>query len=306
LGTLLSIVGPVFLLIGLGWFAAWRGLIDRAGFAGLNRFAFGFCAPALLFLGGTSGQAGAGPATLGFFVGASVFYAVVLLVARLRLPLGEAGVLALDATYGNAVMMGIPLILAAFGEQALALLLGIIALHSLVLLAVATIIAEIALHQHAPWRRVLRSTLGGIARNPVVMAVLVGFIWHQAGLPPPTGIARRTLELLGGATAPAALVCLGGSLLGFDARAAWTQAALTCALKLLALPAVVWGVALLLGLGPLETAVAVVAAALPTGANSFMLAQRYGIRPELSGATVLVSTVLSLVTLSLLIAHFRV
>src|SRR4051812_37888193 len=108
-----------------------RRFIDEAGFQTLNRFVFAFCAPALLFLGGTSGAVGGGRAALAFFLGTGALYGAVLWGARRRMPLGQAGMLALDATFGNTVMMGIPLILAAFGQGALSVLLAILALHSM-------------------------------------------------------------------------------------------------------------------------------------------------------------------------------
>ncbi len=70
------------------------------------------------------------------------------------------------------------------------------------------------------------------------------------------------------------------------------------------MPALVWGMAGLLGLSPLETAVAVTAAALPTGANAFMLAQRYRLGEARSGAAVLVGTAASVVTLAFLVSGF--
>ena len=67
----------------------------------------------------------------------------------------------------------------------------------------ATVVAEIAQNQRtAPWP-LLRLTLLGVARNPVVMAVLVAMIWSTLALPVP-GAARRTLELLGAAAPPVA------------------------------------------------------------------------------------------------------
>ncbi|TCZ55597.1 AEC family transporter [Roseicella aquatilis] len=299
--AVLAVVGPVFAIIGLGWFSAWRGLIDRAGFAGLNRFVFTYCAPALLFLGGTSGGVAGGRAAFAFFLGAFAIYGTVLLAARRRLPLGDAGMLALDSCFGNTLMMGLPLILAAFGQEGLSVLLGILVLHSMVLLGLATMVAELALHARAPWRRVLRAVLAGMARNPVVVAVFAALLWRLLGLPAPGGVARRIMEMLGAAAPAAALFCLGGSLAGFDARAVWRSTLVATAAKLLVMPALVWGLARLFALSPLETAVAVVAAALPTGANAFMLAQRYEVSPERSGATVLVSTAASVVTLALLL-----
>ena len=52
---------------------------------------------------------------------------------------------------------------------------------------------------------------------------------------------------------------------------------------------------------PLWTAVAVLSAALPAGANVFLLAQRYDVYVQRSATVVLVSTVASIATLSLLL-----
>ncbi len=300
--AVIGVVGPVFAIIGLGWLSAWRRLIDPPGFAGINRFVFTFCAPALLFLGGTSGGVAGGRAALAFFLGAFIIYGGVLLAAAWRrLPLADAGMLALDASFGNTLMMGLPLILAAYGQEGLSVLLGILVLHSMVLLGLATVVAEIALHAKAPWRRVLRSTLTGMARNPIVVAVFAALVWRLLGLPAPSGMARRVMEMLGAVAPAAALFCLGGSLAGFDARAAWRSTLAATLVKLLVMPAVVWGMSLAFALPPLETAVAVLAAALPTGANAFLLAQRYRLRPERSGATVLVGTAASVLTLAVLV-----
>lgn len=304
--AVLEVVGPVFIIIGLGWLMARRRFLDTAGFQALTRFVFTFCMPSLLFLGGTSAEMGGGRAALAFFLGTATLYAATLWGARRRLPLGQAGMLALDATFGNTAMMGIPLILAAFGPPALAMLLAILALHSMVLLGTATIVAEIGLHAHAPWRRVLRATLLGVARNPIVMAVAAAMVWRLVGLPPPPGVLKQTLGLLGGAGPPVALFCLGGSLAQFDITAGWRETVLATVLKLLAMPALVWLVAWAMALSPLETAVAVMAAAMPTGANAFLLAQRYQVGAARSGATVLVSTVLSVLTLGVLVGWFGV
>ena len=303
--ALLEVVAPIFAIIAAGYVAASRGFVDAAGFRGLNIFAFGLAAPALLFASGTAGHQGGGAAALAYFLGAGMLFAAVLWGARRAgLPLAAGGMLALDVSYGNTVMMGIPLILASFGAPGLSILIAILALHSMVLLGVATVVAEIGQNQRAaPWP-LLRLTMLGVVRNPVVMAVVVAMLWSALALPVPPA-ARRTLELLGAACPPVALFCLGGSLRGFDARAAWKQTSITVTLKLLALPLIVWMITTLMGLSQLEIAVATVTAALPTGANAFLLARRYGTGIEASGASVLVSTLISVVTLSALLAIFR-
>ena len=118
-------------------------------------------------------------------------------------------------------------------------------------------------------------------------------------------VLRRCLDLLGAAGPPTALFCLGASLLGFNLAAAWRQMAATVVLKLLVLPLLVFGMCRLMGLSALETAVATTIAALPTGANAFLLSSRYGTGSAESGAAVLVSSVVSVVTLAVVLGVFN-
>jgi predicted permease len=57
-------------------------------------------------------------------------------------------------------------------------------------------------------------------------------------------------------------------------------------------------------LAPIQVAVAVILAALPAGQNGFILAQRYGIYVQRSASAVLITTAISVVTVSLLVAHY--
>ena len=306
MGIILEIVAPVFAIVALGWAAAAWKWVDEGGFRTLIWFTFTIASPALLFAGGTSGNTGGGPAALAFFLAALVVYGAAMWIAlrQLSLTLAEAGLFALNCTFGNTVMMGIPLTAAAYGQAGVAVLLALIALHSMVLLSLGTVVAEFGIHRAAPLGRVLRSTLVGVVKNPIVMAVLVALVWSTLALPVPAAM-RRTLELLGASSPPLALFCLGGSLASFKLAGSMRDVAWALVLKLAVLPVLVFGLCRLFGLGPLETAVAVTTAALPTGANAFMLARRYAVGAERSGATVLVSTVISVFTVAAVLAWFR-
>jgi hypothetical protein len=303
---ILEIVAPVFAIVAMGWAAAAWKWVDEAGFRALIWFTFTIASPALLFAGGTSGNTGGGPAAFAFFLAALVVYGAALWIAlrQLSLNVAEAGLFALNCTFGNTVMMGIPLTAAAYGQAGVAVLLALIALHSMVLLSLGTVVAEFGIHRAAPLGRVLRATLGGVLRNPIVMAVVVALGWSALALPVPSAM-RRTLDLLGASSPPLALFCLGGSLASFRLAGSLRDVAWAVVLKLAVLPLLVWGLCLAFALGPLETAVAVTTAALPTGANAFMLARRYAVGAERSGATVLVSTVISVFTVAAVLAWFR-
>jgi predicted permease len=70
-------------------------------------------------------------------------------------------------------------------------------------------------------------------------------------------------------------------------------------------PLVVWVLATqVFALAPIQVAVATILAALPSGANVFILAQRYGVYVERAATTILVTTALSVVTAALLLAHY--
>ena len=300
-----GIVGPVFLTILIGYLARRFKRISADGLRGLNDFVFMLALPALLFEGATSsGGLGATVAVsvVYFTVCIPIYLLAVLVGWKLRrLRLQEAGLFGLDASYGNLSMVGIPVVLAAFGQEGLHNLLAILAFHSILLLPIATVTAEFGINRNASLLRIFRSTMTSLLRNPVVLAVALGGLWSLL-MPPLPGVLRNLLHMLGSAVSPVALFCLGGSLTGFNIRRDWPDAVLGTAIKLLVLPAAVWIAAILLKLPPLGTAVAVTAAAMPTGANAFILARRYATGMDRSGATVLLASGVSLLTLSLIVS----
>jgi malonate transporter len=306
MGGVVEVVLPVFALIALGYAAVKRKMVGDEALKGMTLFVFGLAAPALLFAGGTRPHEGSGGAALAILTASILMYGLVVVGARriFGVTLAEAALFALACVFGNSVMMGVPIIVAAYGAPGVPPMLGILALQTMILLGLATIVTEVGLHANAPWRRVLTSSLTGILKNPVVLSVIAAFIWVTFGLPVP-GVVRRTLELLGGAAPPLALFCLGGGLAGISAAAAWKETAAIVGLKLLALPLLTWGLALFFHISAIDTAVAVTMAALPTGANAFILARRYATGTDRSGAAVVVSTAISILTLSALIGHFR-
>jgi predicted permease len=306
MGGVVEVVIPVFVMIVLGYGAAKWKLISEEGFRGLTMFVFSLAAPALLFIGGIRPHEGGGGAAVAILVASVLVYGLAVVGARrvFGMNLAEAALFALACVFGNSVMMGVPIIVAAFGPPGVPPMLGILALQTMILLGIATIVTEVGLHASAPWARVLRVSAAGILKNPVVLSVIAAFLWVLFDLPLPM-VLRRILELMGNAAPGLALFCLGGGLAGISAVAAWKETAAITGVKLVALPALTWALALLIHATPIETAVAVTMAALPTGANAFILARRYATGADRSGAAVVVSTAISILILSALIGHFR-
>ncbi len=202
---------------------------------------------------------------------------------------------AIACTFGNSVQVGIPFAAALFGDAGLPIHIALVSLHALALLSVLTALVELDLaragaggHDRASRRRTLAQTARNTVIHPVVLPVLAGLGWNLAGgsLNP---VIDETLATLATAVVPLCLVLIGVTLAAYDLRGRWRGALGIGAVKLLMLPAAVlvvarWG----FGLQGVPLAVVVMLAAMPTGSNALIFAQRYGaLQAEVTAATVL-------------------
>ena len=205
---------------------------------------------------------------------------------------------ALSASFGNSVQLGIPLAAALFGEAGLAIHIPLVSLHALVLLSVATVLAELDLARTAvpgPPASSLPATMATTLRNtvihPVVLPVLAGMLWNAGGLGL-NPVVDETLQLLGSAVVPLCLVLIGLSLAYYGVQGHVRGAIGVALVKLLLLPALVLVVARgVFGLAGVPLAVLVMMAALPVGSNPLIFAQRYDTLPAEATAAIVFSTV---------------
>ena len=305
--TVLDIVLPVFGLILLGYGVARTPLLDEAGIKGLNNFVFYVAIPVLLFRSMSQLSI---PDTIdplmpvAYFCAAGIVFAGGLLVGRkvFKLPLDESAMMAMGCTYSNLLLLGLPLAFLAFGDEGLLAILLIISFHPLILITLATIIIELARGQGAHGGRVLLSALGALVRNPVLIGMAAGLLWGTTGLGLPKPLATMA-DLLKAAASPTALFAVGASLTRFTIRGDAAQSATMIVAKLFVLPALVWmSCTFVFSVGPLWTAVATLAAAMPSGVNTFLLASAYNTYLARSATAVLISTALSVLTVGALIA----
>ena len=140
--------------------------------------------------------------------------------------------------------------------------------------------------------------------NPLMIAMTGGILWSASDLALPRPF-QVFFDLLGACAGPGALFAVELFLAGqktvalFDRRRG-TDVMWISFVKLIVQPLATWGVGIVLGLPVFWLACAVISAAFPAGATAFVVAQRYKVYIERTSATILLSTVLSLVTLSAL------
>ncbi|WP_066268566.1 AEC family transporter [Hydrogenophaga palleronii] len=295
---------PVFLLIALGYLAGRKRWIRDAGIKDLSNLVFMLLIPALLFRTMSTVQihdVDLKP-VLAYFIAALTLLAVSIVWRGFN---RGSVVLALAGTFSNMVMIGITLVELAYGKEGQVTLLTLVSVHALILLTVGSIVLELAVAREARagGERVPHvlatawSAFKGALIHPVPLPILCGLLFAQTGLALPL-VVDKPLQLLGSAFGPISLVLVGVTLANTSMQGHLRQALCVSLSKNLVLPAMVGLSAWALGITGLPLTVLVVAAALPVGANVFLFAQRYSVAQEVTTASMGLSTVLALFTLS--------
>ncbi len=302
------IVVPVFALVAIGFICARTKLFSETAYRGLSEYAFTIAMPAQLFR--TTAAAGApGLDTFSlwgaYFGTIAVVWLLAVLLTRLVLKRPDAdGVsIAMSATYGNVVMIGLPLSVAAFGEAVLVPIALILSLNTPLLWLAGTLNMEWAERKPgATLGSILKSLAHDLSRNPLILSILAGVAWGITGLGIYAPIAK-VLDLLSMSGVPCALVALGASLIKFRIDGQVPTLSALIILKLFVMPVVAWVLAYKVFTLPALSAVAVVIlAAMPAGANSFLFATRYNRVVNSASGAVALGTALSLFTAAALLA----
>jgi predicted permease len=222
-------------------------------------------------------------------------WALTALVARMAGWRGaDEGGLLLATLFANSGNVGLPLALFAFGPDGLAIAGGWFAVMSIGSSTVAPYLAARA-------RVGVRGALGRVVRQPIIYAVAAGVIVNLSGWTLPGPVANASRLLAGGAVA-LMLLLLGLQLARLTVREEASGAALATAIRLVAVPPIAWGVGRLVGLEGLAFSVAVIQASTPVAITSALWALEFDARPALVSAAVVLSTAVSVVTLTVLLA----
>ena len=211
--TMLAIITPVFGVMLLGFIAARLKWFDDTANRGLSLFVFNFAIPPMLFRNLSQADL---PAhlpwgyLLSYFLVAFSMFGLSYWSTRRYAGRHHQGasICALSACYGNSVLMGIPLTLTAFGEQATVPLFLLLAMQSPLLMPTVTVALELGRGKPL---QVAVSALRGLFSNPVIVALLLGFTWNLLSLPVPAPVNELT-RLLGQAATPCALFATGAAL----------------------------------------------------------------------------------------------
>ncbi len=295
---------PFFMLIGLGYGSGRTGFFSPEATAYLTKFVFYFALSAMLFRFSANLSLEAildWQFVLAYLSATSVIYVFATVVAlRRRVPMTEAAVEAQCAVIGNVGFLGIPMLVLLLGEGAVGPVMMVLAV-DLIVFGSLIVILITGSRDGRMSPKILWTVAVGLIKNPMIVSISLGLLVSSVNLPIPVPV-NDFLTLLGAAATPGALFAIGASLASKSAErlaiAGWLS---FC--KLVLHPAAVAVAALyFFDIDPYAAGVMIAAAALPVAGNVYILAQHYGVAPTRVSASILISTAISVVTVSLVIA----
>lgn len=302
MGLLLDVVLPVFVVIGLGYLMARRGVLSEKAVDALMEFSQGIAVPALLFRQiahmdfGLSFSWGL---IVSFYAGAFLCFFLALFATwkLLRRPLDESVATGFAAMFSNTLLLGLSITERAYGSDALTGNFAIIALHSPLFYGFGITLMELVRHRGhglsplALGRKVLRA----IFTQPLVMGITAGFLINVLHIPLP-GAIDAAADMLGKAGLPTALFGLGGVLFRYRIEGDKAIVAVIVGLALFVHPVVTYSLGRLFQLDVHALRSAVVTAAMPPGANAYLFAHMYMVGRRANASAVLFGTAVSIFT----------
>ncbi|UNK36647.1 AEC family transporter [Shinella sp. H4-D48] len=233
-----------------------------------------------------------------YLVFALIFAAGLLLR---RATTGEATIQGLAAAYGNIGYMGPGLALLAFGEPAAVPVALVFCFENMLHFSIAPALMALGGGEKQPAHRLAAGVARRIVTHPFIIATAAGFLAAFTGFEAPAPL-QRLIDYLAQAAAPCALFAMGVTLALRPLKRVPVEIGYIVPAKLVLLPVTMY---LMLGLAgsfdPVWVYTAVLLAALPTATNVFVIGQQYGVWQERASATILVTTVLSVATVTALL-----
>ncbi len=302
---ILAITGPIYVVIALGYFLTRWGFFQKSDMRAFGTFVVKVSFPALLF--NALSQRQVSDILNVQYLWAYALSTLLTLGLVLLWSTSMAGrsrslasCYAIGITCPNSGFVGYPVILLSLGPIAGVTLALNMVVENLLILPLLLAWAD-SEKGSGKWRDVLAQTFKGMALNPMIWGIVVGFVFAvmQWRLPP---AFSRSVDLFSQSSGALALFVIGGSLVGLQVKGVRVDVAKIAMGKLLLHPLVAWVV--LMWLAPISDPVlrtaALMTCAMPMLGIYSILTQKHG-HEGLSAAALLGTTMASFVTLNLLL-----
>ncbi len=286
------LVLPDFLLIAFGWVLCRKLGFSREFFTGLEKLVYYVLFPALLFqsiMRTPISMSAAADIFLATATTAAAGIAIVWLAKPLLRPTAIAMASAAQCGYRFNTYIALALapgLAGATGQSTMALIVGFA-------VPIVNFAAVFALARHHG-----SNVAGALLRNPLLMSTALGVACNLAGFQLPVPI-DTLFARLGAAAVALGILCVGASLMWQPGQTRFSLVAWVLAVKLIALPACAWVIALWFGLDPVKRQMLVLFAAMPPASAAYVLAVRMGGDGKLVGLIISIGTPIAALTIPL-------
>ncbi|MFC3705542.1 AEC family transporter [Devosia honganensis] len=301
--SILAVIAPIFALIAFGFGAVRLRLFPAEGVKALIAFVNNFATPCLLFYSISSSDFRSafnigiiGP----YYFGAIVCFVIGIVIARrvfANRP-GESVSVGFAGMFTNTVLVGLPIMTRAYGEEALPVTLSIIGLHGAILLTLGMITMELTRRDGQPLGRTLVVAAQRVGSNPLIWGIVAGIAGSLAGLEL-IEPAAAFFSMMAQAVVPVALFGIGGALNEFRLSDNWKQALVAALIKLIVHPAIAYVLMIWVMRVPLDIArYGILLSSMPAGINIYVFATYYDRGTSVAANAILIGTILSALTIS--------
>lgn len=295
--ALLDVILPVFIVIGFGYVAVWRGYFNDTGVDAIMKFTQNFAIPCLLFRAMSTLNLDQGFSVgllASFYVGATTCFALGILGARVMFGRSwpDAVAIGFCCLFSNSVLLGLPITERAYGPEALVGNYAIVALHAPFCYLLGVTAMEVAKGSGKGFFGAIASVVTSMLRNALVIGIALGLLVNVTATPMP-GVLTDAIDMMVRAALPAALFGLGGVLVRYRPEGDLKTIVMVCVISLVIHPAISWSSATAFALDRDSFRSVVLTATMAPGVNTYIFANMYGAARRVAASSVLMATIVS-------------
>lgn len=295
-----SIVGPICLLLFLGWFLRRQNTINDQFIEIGSKLVFKVTLPTLLFLSiiKMDRDADIDFHLVTYGLAANFLFFIASIIAT-KLWVSEEkhhGVVIQGAFRSNTAIIGLAYMANVYGEESLGLAAVYVASHTILYNILSVIILSPKEAGVNP--KMILGLVKSIIKNPLIISIMLGLVFFLLEIPVPN-IVKDTGQYFSNMTLPLALLCTGGSLSIRALQDNSFNCRFSTVLKNVIGPVLITGGAYLFGYTGEMLGLVFFMSAAPTAAASYVMARAMGHSAELAANIIAMTTIGSLLTCSL-------
>lgn len=287
----------IFLLAAVGYFGRKRNIITGELQFGLSSIVLNIALPCSIIASAAKPMDSESTGhIITILIGAVCYFVFTILLMTgitklMRLPKSQAAITTLLVVFSNAAFIGYPVVSIFLPENG-------VFFNSFYLPVFNVLFFTYAIGRTSGNVKLSPKSIFGNINNIATVLMIVLYVL-QFRLPAPV---QSTLEMLGSLNTPLSMLVIGSMLATIPFRQLFTTPTLylVAFLRLLALPALMFGVLKLLGIGGAPATVLLVTSGLPAGSMTVMLAEKDQCDPEYATKGVLLTTLLFFITVPFL------